>query len=177
MKKYYVVSHNSEFLSCNLVAENTDKDVVQTAFFEAVRKELIEDVGLNGDEASMLIMRSLCSHDDVDPCLSITNAFSATVRYGSDYETDIDTIEREVPSYHVEELCYDHEASTSPYTEVYNASYEDREHALVAAMLLAFETAQEMNEQARSEAGPENARWFAADDNNENDGYSYVLRC
>lgn len=182
MKKYYLVSNNSEYLCTTVLAESLDKKRIQVEFINAVKRELIEDVGLNGDEADVLVMKALASCEN-DSCLSIgcdnDGPASATVCYGSDYETRFDIAERDIPSYHIEALCYDHDIHVDPYTESYDdVHYTDRSHAMVAAQMLALGEAQELNEGNRETVGGADACWFAADENgDESDGYDYVVCC
>ena len=123
-------------------------------FIDTVKGDLVDVVGLSREKADILVIKTLASYDDVDPCLSIgcdsDGPCSSTIRYGCDYETYINIVEKDIASYHIESLCYDTNLHVEPYTESYDdVHYTDRSHAMVAA-----------------------------DENgDESDGYDYVVRC
>ena len=183
MKKYYLVSYNTEYLSNAILTESFDKEQLQVEFINTIKGDLTDIVGLSREKAEVLVIKTLASHDDIDSCLSIgcdsDDPSSATIRYGCDYETYINIIEKDVPSYHIEALCYDHDIHVDPCTESYDdVHYTDYSHAMVAAQMLALSEAQELNEGNRDTVGGADACWFAADENgDESDGYDYVVRC
>ena len=183
MKKYYLISYNTEYLSSAVLAEGIDKEQLQMEFINTVKGDLTDIVGLTREKAEVLVIKTLASHDDIDSCLSIgcdsDGPCSATIRYGCDYERYINIVEKDVPSYHIEALCYDHDIHVDPYTDSYDdVHYTDYSHAMVAAQMLALSEAQELNEGNRDSVGGADSCWFAADENgDESDGYDYVVRC
>lgn len=183
MKKYYLISYNTEYLSSAVLAEGIDKEQLQMEFINTVKGDLTDIVGLTREKAEVLVIKTLASHDDIDSCLSIgcdsDGPCSATIRYGCDYEMYINIVEKDVPSYHIEALCYDHDIHVDPYTDSYDdVHYTDYSHAMVAAQMLALSEAQELNEGNRDTVGGADSCWFAADENgDESDGYDYVVRC
>lgn len=182
MKKYYLISYNTEYLSSAVLAEGIDKEQLQMEFINTVKGDLTDIVGLTREKAEVLVIKTLASHDDIDSCLSIgcdsDGPCSATIRYGCDYERYINIVEKDVPSYHIEALCYDHDIHVDPYTDSYDdVHYTDYSHAMVAAQMLALSEAQELNEGNRDSVGGADSCWFAADENgDESDGYDYVVR-
>lgn len=183
MRKYYLVSYNTEYLSSAVLAEGTDKEQLLAEFIDTVKGDLVDVVGLSREKADILVIKTLASYDDVDPCLSIgcdsDGPCSSTIRYGCDYETYINIVEKDIASYHIESLCYDTNLHVEPYTESYDdVHYTDRSHAMVAAHMLALNEAQDLNEGNRETVGAPDACWFAADENgDESDSYDYVVRC
>ena len=170
-------------MSSAVLAEGTDKEQLLAEFIDTVKGDLVDVVGLSREKADILVIKTLASYDDVDPCLSIgcdsDGPCSSTIRYGCDYETYINIVEKDIASYHIESLCYDTNLHVEPYTESYDdVHYTDRSHAMVAAQMLALSEAQELNEANRDTVGGADACWFAADENgDESDGYDYVVRC
>lgn len=183
MKKYYLVSFNTEYLWNGVLAESLDIEHLQLALTNSVKSDLVDVVGLDSDKAMALIIKALASDDGVCSCLTIdcdsNGPRSATIRYGDDYEIYTSIAEKDVPSYHIEALCYDTNLNVAPYAESYDdVHYADRSHAMVAAQMLALSEAQELNEGNRDTVGGADACWFAADENgDESDGYDYVVRC
>lgn len=183
MKKYYLVSFNTEYLWNGVLAEDTDLERLQLALTNSVKSDLVDVVGLDSDKAMALIIKALASDDGVYSCLSIdcdrNGPRSATIRYGNDYEIYTSIAEKDIPSYHIESLCYD--TNVEPYTESYDdVHYTDRSHALVAAQMLALSEAQDLNEGNRETVGGPDACWFSTDehgDEDESDGYDYVVHC
>lgn len=78
--------------------------------------------------------------------------------------------------YHIESLCFFADPKLVPITEVMEY-YNDYEKAMMVAHILALIEAQEMNCANRETVGSESACWFEADDDNEDDGYDYIVRC
>lgn len=81
------------------------------------------------------------------------------------------------PSYRIEALCFYRNPSIEPYTESFDTRYESRELALKAAWLLALKEAKLLGKENRKTVGAADACSFEADDDNENDGYDYIVRC
>lgn len=183
MKKYYLISFNTEYLWNGVLAESTDLEHLQLELTNSIKSDLVDVVGLDSDKAMALIIKALASDDGVYSCLTIdcdsNGPRSATIRYGDDYEIYTSIAEKDVPSYHIEALCYDHNIHVDPYTESYDdVHYTDYSHAMVAAQMLALSEAQELNEGNRDTVGGADACWFSADENcDESDGYDYVVRC
>ena len=96
MKKYYLVSYNTEYLSNAILTESFDKEQLQVEFINTIKGDLTDIVGLSREKAEVLVIKTLASHDDIDSCLSIgcdsDGPSSATIRYGCDYETYINII-------------------------------------------------------------------------------------
>nr|DAJ39300.1 MAG TPA: hypothetical protein [Caudoviricetes sp.] len=78
--------------------------------------------------------------------------------------------------YHIESIDFFADPKLAPITDV-REYYNDYEKAMMAAHILALIEAQEMNCANRETVGGENACWFEADDDNEDDGYDYIVRC
>ena len=81
-----------------------------------------------------------------------------------------------VSKYHIESINFFADPKLAPITEN-RECYNDYEKAMMVAHILALIEAQEMNCANRETVGSESACWFEADDDNEDDGYDYIVRC